>query len=70
MRVHKVTEPDRTLNIYLNKDDILWLLSQGNILVGGSKNIPREEGFNVQFISIRLEDFKKVYAHETNDDAE
>ena len=59
MRVRKVTEPDRTLNIYLNKDDILWLLSHGNILVGGSKNVPREEGFDVQFISIRLEDFKK-----------
>lgn len=59
MQVSKVTEIDRTLNIYLDKDDILWLLSHGNILVGGSKNIPREEGFNVQFISIRLEDFKK-----------
>lgn len=57
MRVNKVTEPDRTLHIYLNKDDILWLLSRGNLLV--SRDIPREEGFNVQFISIRLEDFNK-----------
>ena len=59
MRVNKVTEPDRTLNIYLNKDDILRLLSHGNILIGSHENVPREEGFNVQFISIRLEDFKK-----------
>ena len=57
MKVSKVTEPDRTLNITLNKEDILWLLSRGNLLV--SREIPREEGFNVQFINIRLEDFKE-----------
>lgn len=57
MQVKKVTEPDRTLNITLNKEDIIWLLSRGNLLI--SRDIPREEGFNVQFISIRLEDFKK-----------
>ena len=57
MQVKKVTEPDRTLNITLNKEDIIWLLSRGNLLI--SRDIPREEGFNVQFINIRLEDFKK-----------
>ena len=63
MKVSKVTEPDRTLNIYLNKADILWLLSSGNLLI--SRDIPREEGFNVQFINIRLEDFKEK-EHESN----
>lgn len=57
MQVKKVTEPDRTLNITLNKEDIIWLLSRGNLLI--SRDIPREVGFNVQFINIRLEDFKK-----------
>jgi hypothetical protein len=57
MKVHKVTEPDRTLNIMLNREDILSLLYRGNLLI--SRDIPREEGFNVQFINIRLEDFKK-----------
>ena len=63
MRVEKVTDPDRTLNITLNNDDILWLLSSGNLLI--SRDIPREEGFNVQFINIRLEDFKEK-EHENN----
>lgn len=57
MRVNKVTEPDRTLNIVLNKEDVVWLIANGGITT--SRNIPREEGFDVQFISIRLEDFKK-----------
>lgn len=63
VEVSKVTEPDRTLNVTLNKEDILWLLSSGNLLV--SRGIPREEGFNVQFINIRLEDFKEK-EHESN----
>lgn len=57
MQVRKVTEPDRTLNITLNKEDIIWLLSRGNLLI--SRGIPREESFNVQFVNIRLEDFNK-----------
>ena len=53
MRVEKVTEPDRTLNITLNEEDILRLLSMGKLLI--SRDIPREEGFDVQFISIKLD---------------
>ena len=53
MHVEKVTEPDRTLNITLNKEDVVWLIANGGIMT--SRNIPREEGFDVQFISIKLD---------------
>ena len=58
MRVHKVTEPDRTLNIFLDTDQILRLLRRGRILIGPN-HINREDEFNIQFIAIHLDDFKE-----------
>lgn len=56
--VDKVTEPDRTLNIFLDTDHILRLLRRGRILIGPN-HINREDEFNAQFITIHLEDYKK-----------
>lgn len=58
MHVDKVTEPDRTLNIFLDEEHILRLLRRGRILIGPN-HINRDAEFNVQFVAIHLEDFKK-----------
>ena len=58
MQVKKVTEPDRTLNIFLDGELVLRLLRRGHILIGPS-HINREDEFNVQFVAIHLDDFKE-----------